>query len=78
MVVIEDVSKRVWAVCGLVNQSRQHQFKRWRLRGFERRQDSLCDTGLAEAWDRLHSSDEVGPEPRQVVVAFVQRDPGDV
>jgi|GEM_PF-6303839 len=73
MIVVEDEDNRVGECGKLVDQSSEDGFGRRRLGALECTQHTFPDVGL----NGLQSSDQVGQEAGQIVVALVEREPGD-
>ena len=72
MVVVQNEEERGGERGDFIEQGRQYHFGgRW-LRGLEHRQHRCPDM----RGDRLRSRDEVSQEAREVVILFIQRQPG--
>jgi hypothetical protein len=78
VIVVEDEDKSLRHGGNLVDQSGQDRVDAWWLGRLECCPGRLSDTGLAEAWDGLQGADQVGPKARRIIVALVEREPGDV
>jgi hypothetical protein len=72
MVVVEDEHNIVREGGELVDQRRQDRFGRRWLRGLKHTQQAPADSRR----DRLQRGDEVRQKAREVVIPFVQRQPG--
>lgn len=62
----------------LVDERRHDRFDRYRLRRLEHRQGVFTDVGCFEVRYGLQGSDDMGPETDRIVVALIQREPGDL
>ena len=71
VVVVEDQIEAFLIRPDLINQGRQDQLNRSRLRRTQHGQRALVDLGL----DFLQRGNEVGSEERGVIVALIKRDP---